>query len=666
MVTVAIYIYINGVAKRIELFNDEKISVTSSVQDTADLSKVFTDYSQSFTVPATKQNNAIFGHWYENSIDNAFDARIRKDAYIELDTIRFRKGKIQLEKASLKNGQPENYSITFFGSLISLKDAFNGKQLKQLDFTAYNIEYNLERVADAIGTTVTGHVKFPLISSGNVWQYGTGGNVPTNWDITNVATPAYINELYPAMRVSEIFKVIATSLGVTFSGAILNDDRFKRLFLYLKNADALFKYVPAPTKINFGSKTASPTIIGDNFNLTTDSFTYDGGKLITPNGVQTTSTVSGFLEISFTTAGSPYQFIFYKDGVKISTLNLVSTLLPFVIEVPLDSVGVYTFSVGSNTALSYNATFNYQVDGLDPVTGLPVTNTLSAQTTTTQTTLASLDISAYMPEITVEDFIAGILKMFNLTCYSDTSGVFKIEQLEAWYANGATIDISKYVVSDTTDIDRQTTYKNINFKYEKSESNLAVLYRANSLQEYGDLEFQLAIDGGNYDVKLPFENLPLNKFSGTQFQVGYSLKSDLKPYKPKPIVLYDYGTLLPCNFYLGNGTTNNYLGFYNAFGQDALISGSNYTINWGTEQSSLTGQVETKTLFNQYYETYINNIFNYKARKIKIKAVLPISLLTSIKLNDCLIVRDKKYLINSFTTDLTTGVVDFDLLTNFR
>jgi hypothetical protein len=95
MVTVAIYIYINGVAKRIELFSDEKISVTSSVQDTADLSKVFTDYSQSFTVPATKQNNAIFGHWYENSIDNAFDARIRKDAYIELDTIRFRKGKIQ-------------------------------------------------------------------------------------------------------------------------------------------------------------------------------------------------------------------------------------------------------------------------------------------------------------------------------------------------------------------------------------------------------------------------------------------------------------------------------------------------------------------------------------------------------------------------------------------
>jgi hypothetical protein len=45
---------------------------------------------------------------------------------------------------------------------------------------------------------------------------------------------------------------------------------------------------------------------------------------------------------------------------------------------------------------------------------------------------------------------------------------------------------------------------------------------------------------------------------------------------------------------------------------------------------------------------------------------MPISLITNLKLNDRLIIRDKRYLINSFTTDLTTGVVDLDLLTDFR
>ena len=143
MVIVGVYIYVNGVAKRLELFKDETISITSSIQDVNDIGKVFTDFSQSFTVPASTHNNSIFQHWYENAIDNGFDSRVRVDAYIELDTIPFRKGKIQIEKAQYKNGVIDNYQITFLGSLISLKDRFAGKQLKDIDFSGYNFTYNV-------------------------------------------------------------------------------------------------------------------------------------------------------------------------------------------------------------------------------------------------------------------------------------------------------------------------------------------------------------------------------------------------------------------------------------------------------------------------------------------------------------------------------------------
>ena len=44
---------------RVDLFDDEKISVNSSIQNINDISKTFTDFSQTFTVPATKQNNKI-------------------------------------------------------------------------------------------------------------------------------------------------------------------------------------------------------------------------------------------------------------------------------------------------------------------------------------------------------------------------------------------------------------------------------------------------------------------------------------------------------------------------------------------------------------------------------------------------------------------------------
>ena len=67
---------------RVELFNDEKISVTSSIQNINDIGKTYTDFSQTFTVPATKNNNKIFKHWYENSLDTQFDVLKKEDSYI--------------------------------------------------------------------------------------------------------------------------------------------------------------------------------------------------------------------------------------------------------------------------------------------------------------------------------------------------------------------------------------------------------------------------------------------------------------------------------------------------------------------------------------------------------------------------------------------------------
>ena len=88
---VELYIYINGEVKRIDTFDDEPISITSTLQNINDISKVFTDYSQSFSVPVSKNNNLIFSHWYNNEVDNGFDQRLRYDGYIEIDSQVFNK-----------------------------------------------------------------------------------------------------------------------------------------------------------------------------------------------------------------------------------------------------------------------------------------------------------------------------------------------------------------------------------------------------------------------------------------------------------------------------------------------------------------------------------------------------------------------------------------------
>jgi hypothetical protein len=145
------------------------------------------------------------------------------------------------------------------------------------------------------------------------------------------------------------------------------------------------------------------------------------------------------------------------------------------------------------------------------------------------------------------------------------------------------------------------------------------------------------------------------------------MKPSFIPYIPKPVILYDYGTTQTVsNYHFNDGASTTNHTTANIFGQDTSISSVNYTLNFGAEQSTFTGVVENQSLFNNYYSNYLNNIFGIKSRILKLNGVLPISLLTNLKVNDRVIIRDKRYIINQFTTNLTTGQVQFELLTDFR
>ena len=46
--------------QRSDLFNDETISITQVIQDVQEISKIFTNFTKTFTLPATNENNKIF------------------------------------------------------------------------------------------------------------------------------------------------------------------------------------------------------------------------------------------------------------------------------------------------------------------------------------------------------------------------------------------------------------------------------------------------------------------------------------------------------------------------------------------------------------------------------------------------------------------------------
>jgi hypothetical protein len=254
--------------------------------------------------------------------------------------------------------------------------------------------------------------------------------------------------------------------------------------------------------------------------------------------------------------------------------------------------------------------------------------------------------------------------MFNLTAFSFDENNYTLEQLENWYYQGKIEDFSEYCFTDL-DYERIKPYKKINFEYEKSDSLMNRGFYDYAAREYGDLSYVFNTDGADYTIKLPFENLYFNKFTGTNLQVSYSLNKDYQPYIPKPVILYKTENTT-CSFYFNDGTITNHITNYNVFGQDVNYQSNKHSLNWGIEFSTYYLSTITNTLFKDYYLDYLSNLYSLKSRMVKVSMRLPYSKLLSLRLNDRIVLRDKRYIINSFSTDLDTFESKFELIQDFR
>jgi len=672
MVSVEIYIKLGDELKRIDLFKDEKISLTSSVQNINDLSKVFTDYTQSFTIPASKNNNIIFNYWNESGVNDGFDQRIRYDAIIELNSIPFKSGKIQIEKANEKNNRLESYSITFYGKVKQIKDLFKEEKLSILDYTSLNHNYTPTEVRNRIDGTTTDNVYYPIVGNQHQYTYGNGGA----YDVTIGTSPdtsVVYSDLFPAIPVSKIFEFIENRYDITFTSTLFDTSYWSELYLYCKNSEKAISYTE-PVFINWITNDA----YFPELNFATDKYfvKWTFADNTTNVGYQKTDLV-----ITPTNALIEYRVIMrvydnplYADGSIITTFNnllgvqsLTFVDLWFAGNEVID--GNFKFQIESSVPMEYyaemqNTKYKYVV---------PYVIQYRRGYSATEFTSDKINLSKFMPDIKVVDFFNGIIKLFNLTITATSETSFNLEPLEFFYSYGKYTDINNFVINDSVDFDRTKLYKKLSFAHEKSESILNNAFRNtfNRGFDYGDLLYEdnLSNESATYEIKSPFEDVMWEKTIDENFITATLIDKDLKPYKPKPILMYknDLTTPFVNTIQFFNGTTYDSVFDYQRFSNELFINNDIASLNFGNEQSSwLMNGYTNNSLFALWYQNYISALYDIRCRIVKLKAIMPITMLSDIKLNDKLIYKDKKYIINSFTTDLTSGEVDLELISDFR
>lgn len=726
MKTFALYIYIDElisdvltpIRHRLELFDDEAISVTSSIQNFRDLGKIFTDYSKAFTIPASDHNNKILYHWYNSevgatdidnplSLTDAFDHRITYYGYIEIDTIPFRFGKWALKGSKKTDNKIESYSINFSGNLVQLNERFKDDKLNSLAYFEDGVRisyydelnhlYNLANVQARV-TDDNYDILYPLIGTKRKLFLAAGATAADN--ISTTAGKLLFNEIFPSIRLTKVLEYIQGAYGITFDGAFIQSLTFSKLFLYLKNQDE-FTIRAEQLKVNFTSKDANTKILdsfnndGDpidevvgigfnNLDLTTDVLIYDNQLINNFYNAPSGDVVFLFsntreLSLKITTASTnPYNVYVYNNGIlytsfidKIGTQTLFIGGGSFVNPPTLN----LTFFVSSEVGITFTSelkqtkirrgVINLTAGGSEIYSEKQVITATSAS----QTTVSNIDIKSFVPDITVVSFMEGLIKMFNLMVIPTSETSFYLQPLPDHYLDGVNHDITEYVITDTTEINPPQLFKRIAFKYDKSENILNESYRGLFNKEYGDLNFenQNSAFAETYEVALPFENFMFDKETGTDFITATIWDKNRQAYVPKPSLIYCNGiqSVTP-DIKISNGTTTNDISEYVRFSNELELASTdlNYvqSLNWGAEISAWFLDINFTGLYDKFYSGYIENLFNQRTRIIKLKAMLPTSLICSMKLKDKIIVSNKRYIINTMTPELTSGETSFELI----
>ena len=575
---------------RVDLMEEELISLTQVIQDVNDIEKIFTDYSRTFNLPASKTNNKIFKHWYNPDIDG-FDSSVFCSARIELNHLHFRFGKIQLNEVAMKFGEPSMYKVTFFGNTTEFKNAINEDELSDLVWlnefnhsaTVTNVKDGLENGLNFTVDSVAYNdaIIYPLIAHSQSYIYDDTGNTNNGLNISTQSTHhqqrgVVTEDLKPAVTVKNIIKAIEQQYNITFkTGEFFDSAAMTNLYLWLHREKG--KMATAGTWIgNSDAYTCSgancteltdPSRSTGYFNTTTGILFWQP-KLVNPQFTVTKDETTLTLQITpsggFTTVEYSLEILRANNWESFAKVENQSGTSSVVLKIGgadgFDVDSIYNFSpTGTNwvgrliteSSIQFQATFTLQrdFDIINNSTSVVTQTSYSATFTSNSSTLSPQDklivITEQMPKLKIKDFLNGLFRQFNLTAYVDFNNKIVVKTLDNYYAGGDTQDITQFVKTDEHTVCDVIPFSEVDFEYSEPKSILAEQFQLVNNQKYGELNYVTDVSKKSiYQIKLPFEHMLFerlqDKTSGalTTVQVGSFLNTELSPEIGQPLLFY--------------------------------------------------------------------------------------------------------------------------------
>ena len=518
-----------------EMFKDETITITSKLQDVRDISKVFTDFSQPFTIPASKENNKILQHWYNFNIDvtydtdgvitTGFDNRVKRDALLELDYAPYKAGKIDLESVNMRDGKPFSYTLIFYGNTVSLKTLMGDDKLNTLNYLDdnYNHDYNATDIRAAVRNgKFSESIIYPLISHTKRFYYDSENSLPqfSGNLYHNSSNPSdnqglAWTDVKPAVKCLNVIEAIESKYNITFTRDFFGSSAFSNLYIWLSrnkgpiggdDEDGVLK-----TRI-LGDWSRTSGYTGFTVSSTVWSF----------STVRFTNTFTGQVDVTVDTADASKVYTLKALDLENGTVVAESTGLSgdetLSVEFLFTGTHQIRFVMESTESISFSSTLEIE----EYIYSSDTTNTAVYSTGLISST-EQIIITENTPDIKNIDFLTGIFKMFNLTAYfiddiSDSDyGKIYVDTLDNYYLTGTYYDVSADIDVKTSDINAPTNYSGIDFVYEEPSTLVSINHEEQFNDVFGDAHVRRTnIDKTEiYKVEAPFEHIKYERIIDT-------------------------------------------------------------------------------------------------------------------------------------------------------
>ena len=690
----------------VDLYEDEDIPLTLSVDDFKNVAEKVQSYSKAFNLPATKRNNQIFNNIFEitRSDDGIiFNPYKKTQCVLKQDGFILFEGYLRMLDVTDKEGET-SYNVNLYSEVVALADVLGDRAFRDLDFTELEHDYNYTEIrnswqgtlnysnAAASGFRTGSTVKYPFVDWNHNYTFGATGNP---------VLPSLETAFRPFINIKYLIDRIFEATPFTYTSEFFDELEFGKLFMDFNwgsentpftiddsgngwldsNQAATTSYVTIQTNDN-----NFPTNLGYSAGVYTallDNQTYNHNYIwaysVVGSGAWTIDLrwkmvkggVTSYIntqQISGSGGSSAFAAV---SGNFTQILNTGDTLEP---EFKSASAGTHTILI-----LETGSIFGGY--------GANLVNT-SASAATNNTFLQTL-----RGELGQWDFLKGLITMFNLVTLPDEDNpnniiiepyqdVF-IDSDDSVQLNWTDkIDISSMKLEPLTDLNKTTIFKFVedddDYAFNRYKNQVGGhLYGSKKFPEVPDDRFNILF-GEEEIVAEPFAATvikPLDdNFPDLITPAVYSYNADdgtSEGFDNSPRIMYANGIVeMSSTTYFvptQNGVSGNNVEFqFLQFSHLSAIPTATGTKDFHFGQCQLiqpVGAPVPDNLFNLYWLPYFSELYNPNTRTMTIKVNLTPADINTFKFNDTVFIKNRVFRVNKIDykpNDLAT--VEFILI----